>query len=122
MTEQLEIGFAARHAGQAANLAAGTKPHRDDRGRVEYAVRRLVDSKALFTADDVHQFVRLDGFSADYDRNLVSSVLGVWAQARRIERVDTRVSKSPSRHASRNGVWRAAPRDTPPPPLPRQGD
>ncbi|WP_439377448.1 hypothetical protein [Amycolatopsis lexingtonensis] len=121
MTEQLEIGFAARHAGQAANLAAGAKPYRDDRGRVEYAVRTLANSRAAFTADDVHRLVQYDGSNAPYDRNLVSSVLGTWAQARRILREDTRVSQSPSRHASRNGVWRAAPRDTPPPPLPRQG-
>lgn len=115
MTDQLEL-YAARHSGQARNLAAGTKPYRDDRHRVEVAVNTLAKSGAMFTADDVHRLVKHDNDGADYDRNLVSSVLGVWAQARRIVRIAYAVSTSKTRHASKNGVWRGVqqpPGDTP---------
>lgn len=120
MTDQLTLGLAERHAGQNANLAAGQKGYRDDRHRVETAVATLARSGALFTADDIHRLVKHDG-GADYDRNLVSSVLGIWAKNNRIRRVAYAVSAARSRHASRNGVWKGV-RDTTAPPSPRTGD
>ncbi|PXY20349.1 hypothetical protein [Prauserella endophytica] len=106
-SDQLSLGLGERHAGQAANLAAGQKGYRDDRHRVETAVATLARSGAEFTADDVHRLVQHDG-GTGYDRNLVSSVLGIWAKEGRIKRIAYAVSTSKSRHASKNGVWRGA--------------
>lgn len=122
MTDQLELAFADRHAGQAANLAAGQKPYRDDSERVEVALDLLIASGAQFTADDVHRVIEFDQSGAPYDRNLVSSALGHAAKNGLIVREATRVSSARSRHASRNGVWRRAPRATPDTPSPRTGN
>lgn len=102
MTDQLALALADRHDGQAANLAAATTVLGDDRGRVETAVAVLARARQPFTADDVH--ARIDG---DYDRNLVSSVLGVWAQRGHIHEAEMRSvpSLSRSRHGSRNRWW-----------------
>lgn len=107
---QLQLALADRHAGQDANLAAGESGYRDDRGRVELAVSTLARSGTAFTADDVHRLVAHDDPAA-YDRNLVSSVIGVWAQTARI--VEDRslrpvASANRSRRASRNRWWRGA--------------
>ncbi|GLZ34848.1 hypothetical protein Lesp02_70350 [Lentzea sp. NBRC 105346] len=101
MTDQLELAYADRHAGQEANLAAGTAGHRDDRAVVELAVATCARSGAAFTADTVHRLVatvRPNG----YDRNLVSSVMGVWASSHRIVR-DVEAGLAPSRNRSRKG-------------------
>lgn len=105
MTDQLALGLAERHAGQQASLAAGTKPYRDDRHRVEVAVATLSRSGKEFTADSVHKLVKHDGIGDEYDGNLVSSVLGIWAKDGRIARQAYAVSTRRSRHASRNTVW-----------------
>lgn len=108
MTEQLSLALADRHAGQAANLAAGQKPHRDDRERVEQAVAALAQSRRPFNADLVHERIR-KASSDPYDANLVSSVLGVWAQSGRIveDRSEPPVASCRrSRRASRNRWWR----------------
>lgn len=105
MTDQLTLAFADRHAGQDANLAAATTGHRDDRARVEEAIAELACAGEPFTADTVH--TRL-GTAEPYDRNLVSSVLGVWAQhGWIIEDRDQRpvASRARSRRASRNRWW-----------------
>lgn len=123
-TEQLELALGARHAGQFANLAAGAKPHRDDRARVELAVATLARSGSIFTADDVHRLVKHDANGAAYDPNLVSSVLGIWAKDGRIQRQGNTASARQSRHASRNGIWRGkrGKGNTPAPPSPRTGN
>lgn len=122
MTDQLELALADRHAGQAASLAAGRKPYRDDSERVEVALDLLIASGAQFTADDVHRVIEFDQTGAPYDRNLVSSALGHAAKGGRIVREATRVSSARSRHASRNGVWRRADRATPATPSQRTGN
>jgi hypothetical protein len=103
--DQLPLAFADRHAGQEANLAAAETGHRDDRARVEHAVALLAKSGGAFTADHVHDLL----FEGDpYDRNLVSSVLGVWsARGGVVEVLDRRPvpSRSRSRRASRNRWW-----------------
>lgn len=105
---QLELAYADRHAGQQANLAAGTTGHRDDRTVIEVAVALCARSGAPFNADNVHRIVaqeRPDG----YDRNLVSSVMGQWAKDGRILR-DLEAGLTPSinreRKGSRNSWWR----------------
>jgi hypothetical protein len=113
--EQLTLALADRHAGQDANLAAGTTGYRDDRGRVERAVATLARSGAAFTADTVHRLVLQDD-ETPYCRNLVSSVLGTWARDGRI-REDRSLapvaSANRSRRASRNRWWLGGPlRDT----------
>jgi hypothetical protein len=105
VADQLALALSARHAGQQANLAAGTAVHRDDRTRVETAVAELARTGTPFTADHVHNAL---GTEPPYDRNLVSSVLGVWAQRGDIiEHRDLApiASRSRSRHASRNRWW-----------------
>jgi hypothetical protein len=102
MTDQLAFALADRHDGQDANLAAGVKVHTDDRGRVETAVAVLARSGMAFTADDVH--ARLD---EPYDRNIVSSVMGVWSQRGHLQEAEQRAvpSLSRTRHGSRNRWW-----------------
>ena len=103
MTEHLDLAFADRHAGQDATLAAGTKVHRDDRARVETAVAELARYGLPFTADTVHTALTGD----PYDPNLVSSVMGVWAQDGRITEHHQRPTPSNrrTRRASRNRWW-----------------
>ncbi|HEU5475670.1 MAG TPA: hypothetical protein VFV67_33945 [Actinophytocola sp.] len=103
-SDQLALAFEDRHAGQAANLAAGTSVLRDDRGRVETAVAELARFGTPFTADHVHN--ALHG-GDPYDPNLVSSVMGVWAQDGRIVEHDSRptASERRTRRASRNRWW-----------------
>lgn len=113
-SDQLQLALADRHAGQAANLAAGTTVLRDDRGRVEQAVSILARSGAAFTADTVHRLV-LQEDPTPYNRNLASSVLGTWARDGRI--VEDRslapvASANRSRRASRNRWWIGGPNRT----------
>ncbi len=105
---QLELAYADRHAGQEANLAAGTKAHRGDRLVVEIAVALCARNSRPFTADDVHQLVRHERPDG-YDRNLVSSVMGTWAARRRIVRdhqAGLCTSRNRSRKGSKNSWWR----------------
>ena len=108
---QLAIAYDDRHAGQAANLAAGVRPHRDDTARVTAAVEQLARRGEPFTADDVHELVSRDG-GGPYDPNLVSSVLGHWARPPRPRIVALPCHPVPSRRrtrrGSRNRVWIAA--------------
>lgn len=105
---QLALAYADRHAGQTANLAAGTTGHRDDRTVIEIAVALCARSGAPFNADNVHRIVakeRPDG----YDRNLVSSVMGTWAARHRILRdhqAGLCTSRNRSRKGSKNSWWR----------------
>lgn len=106
--EQLVLAYADRHAGQQANLAAGTTGHRDDRTVIEVAVAVCARNGVPFTADTVHRLVeheRPDG----YNRNLVSSVMGTWAAQTRIVRdLDAGLcaSRNRSRKGSKNSWWR----------------
>jgi hypothetical protein len=102
--EQLALGLDDRHAGQAANLAAAHTGHRNHRLRVDQAITELAAAGEPFTADTVHN--RL-GTELPYDRNLVSSLIGVWAQRHRIiEHPRPPVpSTHRSRHHSRNRWW-----------------
>lgn len=107
---QLQLALSDRHAGQDACLAAGESGYRDDRARVELAVATLARSGTAFCADTVHRLVEHDD-PAQYNRNLVSSVIGVWAATGRI--VEDRslrpvASANRSRRASRNRWWRGA--------------
>lgn len=105
MSDTLDLALDDRAAGQAANLAAGTSGHRDDRARVETAVAALALLGDAFTADDVHDALR---GGDPYDRNLVSSVLGCWARDGRIREDTARrpvASCHRARHASRNRWW-----------------
>lgn len=106
--QQLELAYADRREGQQANLAAGTTGHRDDRTVIEVAVALCARNSRPFCADDVHALVkseRPDG----YDRNLVSSVMGVWAHSNRIVRdleAGLSTSRNRSRKGSKNSWWR----------------
>ncbi|WP_018682213.1 hypothetical protein [Actinokineospora enzanensis] len=108
--DQLCFALADRHRGQAASLAAGTRPHRDDRAVVELAVATLArNGRRPFCADDVHGLVAHELGGRPYDRNLVSSVMGTAAQRGLIvEDTDIRpvASRNRARHASRNRWWR----------------
>ncbi|GAB2964187.1 hypothetical protein [Saccharothrix stipae] len=112
----LDLAYADRHAGQEANLAAGSAGHRDHRDIVELAVALLAKNRARsFTADDVHKLVA-HTLADGYDRNLVSSVMGRWAADGRITR-DTTAGLVPScnrsRKGSRNSWWRGGTRTAP---------
>lgn len=113
----LDLAYADRHAGQEANLAAGSAGHRDHRDIVETAVALLCKNRQRsFTADDVHKLVRHTLGGIPYDRNLVSSVMGIWARDQRIRR-DTNAGLTPSGHrkrrGSRNAWWRGSSRTAP---------
>lgn len=98
MADQLALAYEDRHAGQDANLAAATTGHRDDRARVEEALAAEVRTGAPFTADHIHQRMG----EQPYDRNLVSSVMGRWAQDGRIREYRD-LAATPSAHRSRRG-------------------
>lgn len=113
----LDLAYADRHAGQQANLAAGDTGHREHRSIVEQSVALLArNGQRSFTADDVHKLIGhvLDG--QPYDRNLVSSVMGIWARDQRIHR-DHAAGLTPSSHrtrkGSRNSWWRGSSRTAP---------
>lgn len=112
----LDLAYADRRAGQAANLAAGSAGHKDHRDIVEHAVALLAKNRARpFTADNVHILVR-HALPDGYDHNLVSSVMGCWARDHRITR-DTQAGLTPSGHRSRKGSrnswWRGSSRQAP---------
>lgn len=111
MTDQLELALADRHEGQDANLAAGDTDECDDRNRVEDALGYLARSGVVFGADDVHKRIK-EASDRPYKPNMVSSVMGFWAQDGRICRIEGThaISERRSRHASRNGLW-CGPRD-----------
>lgn len=105
MSDQLELALADRRAGQEANLAAGTTGHRDHRTIVEVAVAVCARNHRPFTADDVHRLVQHE-IPNGYDRNLVSSVMGIWASSHRIIRQPGLVSSTTrARKGSKNGWW-----------------
>lgn len=107
VADQLALALADRHAGQTANLAAGTKVHADHRADIERAVAHLARRGTPFTADHVHEIL-----FQGYDRNLVSSVMGCWARDGRIrEDTDHRPvpSAARSRRYSRNRWWIGGP-------------
>jgi hypothetical protein len=102
MSNELDLAFATRHAGQQRNLDANTRAHRDDRSRVETVVAGLARSGRPFTADHVHEQLE-----EPYDHNVVSSVMGVWAQTGKLAEYDRRATASVqrTRRASRNRWW-----------------
>jgi len=105
MSDQLALAYGDRHAGQNANLAAATTGHRDDRTRIEDAVAELAGKGKAFTADTVHALL---GADQPYDRNIVSSVLGIWSQRGWIveDRDQPAVpSGNRARKGSRNRWW-----------------
>jgi hypothetical protein len=105
MADQLELAYGDRHAGQEANLAAGTTGHRDHRTIVEVAIAVCARNHRPFTADDVHHLVAHE-IPGGYDRNLVSSVMGQWAAQHRILRQPGLTpSTNRARKGSRNGWW-----------------
>ncbi|OZM74018.1 hypothetical protein CFN78_06945 [Amycolatopsis antarctica] len=107
MTDQLTLGLDDRHAGQAANLAAGTKGYRDDTERVKVALDTLIRSGTTFTAHTVYTIVQLDGGGAGFDKNLISSRIGRAAQDGVIVHTGQWVnSPRRCRHASKIKEWR----------------
>lgn len=107
---QLTLGLADRHAGQAAALAAATDPQSDYRHRVEAALAECIRSKREFTADDIRRRI---GDCPDERVNVLPSAIGRAAREGLI--VDAGEYRSPrrSRHGNRNRVWisREAARD-----------
>ncbi|MBP2331268.1 hypothetical protein JOF56_011653 [Kibdelosporangium banguiense] len=123
MADQLTLALADRHAGQAVNLAAGTTGHRQHRDIVELAVAICAKNGRPFTADDVHKLIEHELEGALYDRNLVSSVMGVWAQQHKLveEPLPGIASRQRTRRASRNRWWRGRRDDTATVPEARHG-
>jgi hypothetical protein len=105
----LALAYADRHDGQAANIAANLTGHRDHRTIVGTALDILARNPKPFTADDIHRLVAHE-LPDGYDRNLVSSVMGVAAQHGHIVEADRRPvpSRNRSRRASRNRWWLGA--------------
>ncbi|GLW91813.1 hypothetical protein [Actinokineospora globicatena] len=105
--DQLRLALDDRHRGQAANLAAGQTSHRDDRSAVELALATCIRNHRPFNADDVHALV-LHELKRPYNRNLVSSAMGVAAQHGYIreEPRPATPSANRTRKGSRNRHWR----------------
>ncbi|MCA1195108.1 hypothetical protein [Saccharopolyspora sp. 6V] len=105
---QLALGFADRHQGQTAALAAATAGHRDYRARCEDALAELVARRAPFTAEDVR---RLAGEEDGAGCNVLPSVIGVAAHPAAPDRIaivataNQYRSARRTRRASRNRVW-----------------
>lgn len=106
-SNQLELALADRRDGQEANLAAGATGHRDDTSRVTTAIAQLARSGRTFTANDVHAALKADG-GGDYNRNLVSSRMGILAAEGAIVRawdIHPEPAIQRSRKGSRNPWW-----------------
>lgn len=103
MADQLALGFADRHAGQEATLAAAVAVNRDYRAAAEVALAALVREGRPFTAEDVRKAVP-DGVEP-HSPNVLPSVLGTWAARRLIVPCGEYRSRRRSRRASRNRVW-----------------
>ena len=103
VADQLALGFADRHAGQEANLAAAAAVHRNYRAAAEAALAALVCEGRPFTAEDVRKAVP-DGVEP-HSPNVLPSVLGTWAARRLIVPCGEYRSRRRSRRASRNRVW-----------------
>ena len=106
---EIERAFADRHAGQEANLAAATAAHRDDRERPPHALAALARSGHVFNSNDVEALVLTDGGGDLNNRNVISSLMGGWAYARKIVEVTDRPparSLRRCRHGSRVAWWR----------------
>jgi hypothetical protein len=125
MNDQLQLALGDRRDGQEANLAAGTTTLRDERAVIEEALALLTRNRdahgqpRAFTADNVHHLVEHE-LGPIYDRNRVSSCMGIWAAHGRIVEDDQRAIPSTHRprKGSRNRWWRGT--ITAPPP--RTGD
>jgi len=103
-----------RHEGQAAVIAADVAAHRGYADYVREALDGLIElgDPWRFTAEDVrtdaHWCAERDGRDFDPAPNLIPAILGGYARAGRIVRVNDVASTRRSRHGSRIGVWRAA--------------
>ncbi|GAA2773023.1 hypothetical protein [Saccharopolyspora taberi] len=106
--DQLALGYADRHEGQAAALAAATAGHRDYRERCDAALAELVARGQPFTVEDVRAMA---GDDQGAGCNILPSVMGVAAHPSapdRIAIVPTQRryrSARRARRASRNQVW-----------------
>ncbi|MEV7042245.1 hypothetical protein [Amycolatopsis sp. NPDC051061] len=107
MADQLALGFADRHAGQEANLAAAVAVNRNYRAAAEAALAALVREGRPFTAEDVRNAV--PDSVEPHSPNVLPSVLGTWAARRLIVPCGEYRSRRRSRRASRNRVWIACP-------------
>lgn len=77
MVDQLALGFADRHDGQTANLAAATAAHRPYREAAETVLAELVRKGRPSTAEDVRRGIPKD--VEPHSPNVLPSVLGAWA-------------------------------------------
>lgn len=115
--------YALRNQGQADVKAADKAVSREFTPYIEAALDRLVASGRFFTVDDIRAEARVlcgrDGRVFAPHPNLFGSVIGTAAAQKRIVRVGEANSARPSRNASRNAVWTAAP--TNPAPGPHSG-
>ena len=103
MADQLALGFADRHAGQAANLAAATAVHRRYRDAAEAVLAELVADGRPFTVDDIRR--RIPDDIEPHHPNVLPSLLGIWAERRLIVPCGEYRSRRRPRRASRNRVW-----------------
>ena len=103
MADQLALGFADRHAGQAANLAAATAVHRRYRQAAEVVLAELVADGRPLTVDDIRR--RIPDDIEPHHPNVLPSLLGIWAERRLIVPFGEYRSRRRPRRASRNRVW-----------------
>lgn len=104
---QLDQAYAARSAGQSANLAANTSAWRDGAQRVEVALATLARAGFPFTASSVESTTLADG-RGDFDRLVIASCMGTWSRAGKIrESFDQRPVRSlrRSRHGALLRWW-----------------
>lgn len=114
-SSQLQLAFADRAEGIAANQAANESVVNDGRQRVEDAITRLAESGESFTADDLHHEV-LRANPDPYDRLLLASAIGNWSRSGKILEDWQRrpvPSTQRSRHGSRLRWWYGNPSANP---------
>lgn len=103
----MSTGEQLRIEGIQKNLAAATSGNRTYRWHAEKALAELIRSKREFTADDIR--ARIPQNVVAHHANVLPSVIANARSRGDIVPVGRCRTTRPSRHASRNTVWVAAP-------------
>lgn len=114
VTADIAAGLAARHEGQAANIAADESVIRMHGRFIREALRFWIEAGVPFDADSVRetaeQLADQCGHHFDPSPNLLPSLMGGAASSGRIRHTGDWVNSSrPERNASKNRVYIAAP-------------
>lgn len=103
----MSTGEQLRIEGIQANLAAATSPTRDFAWHAARVMARFMREHREFSAEDIRR--EIPAGVEPHHPNVLGSVIGAARSRGEIVPVGRCLTTRPSRHASRNTVWTAAP-------------